>query len=160
MGTVLVRLFGVVIGFAGVWACAQAIRAQAVARTWPIATAHVTHRGVARARAANLGAPAFQFTPDVRCRYTVAGTVYEGGTWYPPAVLRPPRGSMAWATRMAASVPDVTPVRYDPVHPRSPACIWCPAGSSWRPPSPRARSSASRSLPDAPDLYGTTIRKA
>ncbi len=123
MAALFVRAFGVLLGAGGVWACLAAMRAQAVARTWPMTTAQVVHRGVVRATAANLGAPAFQFTPDVRCRYIVSGAVYEGGTWYPPAVLRPPRGTTAWAARMAASVPDVTPVRYDPLAPEV-ACLF------------------------------------
>lgn len=122
MGTLFVRVVGLLIGAAGVWACVNAMRAQAAARQWPMTTATVVHRGVTRVTGPNLGAPAFQFAPDVHCRYTVNGVVYEGATWYPPAVLRPPRGTAAWAGRMAASVPDVTPVRYDPAAPAV-ACL-------------------------------------
>ena len=122
MTSLLVRAFGVLIGAGGVWACVNAMRAQAAARAWPTTTATVVHRGITRVTGPNLGSPAFQFTPDVRCRYTVAGTAYEGGTWYPPAVLRPPRGTAMWAERLAASVPDVTPVRYDPAAPAV-ACL-------------------------------------
>ncbi|MFN7978204.1 MAG: DUF3592 domain-containing protein [Vicinamibacterales bacterium] len=118
MATVLVRVFGVLLGAGGMWACVQALRAQAAARAWPTTSATVVHRGVTRVTGPNLGAPAYQFTPDVRCRYTVEGAVQEGATWYPPAVLRPPRGTVAWATRLASSVPDVTSVHYDPRTPQ------------------------------------------
>lgn len=127
MATVLVRAFGVLLGAAGVWACVNAMRAQAAARAWPTVTGTVVHRGVTRVTGPNLGAPAFQFTPDVRCRYTVGGRVHEGATWYPPAVLRPPRGTTAWAARLAAGVPEVTPVHYDPHTPTVAFLYFVPA---------------------------------
>lgn len=112
-----VRVFGVLLGALGMWAGLRAMRAQASARAWPAVTAAVVHRGVARATAANLGSPAFQFTPDVRYRYAVDGAWFESASWFPPAVHRPPRGTAAWARRLADGVPDLVVVRYDPATP-------------------------------------------
>lgn len=119
---VAVRVFGVLLGALGMWAGLRAMRAQASARAWPAVTATVVHRGVARATAANLGSPAFQFTPEVRYRYAVDGTWFESASWFPPAVHRPPRGTAAWARRLADGVPDLVVIRYDPAAP-SVSCL-------------------------------------
>lgn len=117
------RLAALTVGGGGVWAGLRAMRAHEETRRWPTTTGVVTAREVSRVTAATLGAPGFQYSPVVRYRFVVDGTVVDGGTWYPAAVHRPPRGTKAWAQRLVQQVPDVVCVHYHPQRPAE-ACLF------------------------------------
>lgn len=117
MEAIFSGIFGLVIGFVGVWAGWTALRSRAALNRWGTTQGKVIERGTYQPSIATLSQGAFCYSPLIKYVYHVGPQEFVGDCIHPKRIQQPEHNTQEWAQKRADSFTDDVLVHFNPEDP-------------------------------------------